>query len=121
MNDKENIQQTAVPCIGEKPPPSRCGLLRYRNMTKASSWRLTVSLGACVWRVDCVEQTYCETQRYDAGKYRKRHVDETNATYEAEISNSNKFDKIKYALTVFDLEDELAIKYETSASNGNDY
>lgn len=39
---------------------------------------------------------------------------------ECGLSNSNKFDKIKYALTVFDLEDELAIKYETSAPNGND-
>ena len=45
-----------------------------------------------------------------------------NDTYfiECGLSNSNKFDKIKYALTVFDLEDELAIKYETSAPNGND-
>lgn len=45
-----------------------------------------------------------------------------NDTYfiECGLSNNNKFDKIKYALTVFDLEDELAIKYETSTPNGND-
>jgi hypothetical protein len=37
-----------------------------------------------------------------------------NDTYfiEANIDNSGKFDRIKQALTIFDLEDELTIKYE---------
>ncbi len=50
----------------------------------------------------------------EKGKSRLRSAKKLNETYfiESGLSSKDKFDKIKYALTMFDLEDELTIKYK---------